>query len=267
MIENSEGSFADKWEKAYLAQSMDAAVGRLFRGIIHNLSGVIQVFSLQTDLFGMMMGQAIEIMQEVRSRYPSSESEELINRLLALINKRFSGIAQMQEKVVDSQALLQRALALPDFQTALGADPYSINSVVRTELEFLSADSFFKHKVEKNVKLFEDAPALTKHHVELHQIVNIILENARDAVLDGETPKCSIETTHQGNGFQVIVEDNGPGIEQDALNRIYEPFYSTRQNHFGLGLYLVKYLLGKCGGEISCTSTPGSTCFTLTIPV
>ncbi|MDH5523804.1 MAG: sensor histidine kinase [Desulfobulbaceae bacterium] len=266
MMENSEGAYAAKWERAYLAQSIDAATGRLFRGIIHNLSGVIQVFSLQTELFGMMMGQAVETLNEVRRICPSGESDELIGRLLTLVNKRSAGLAQMQEKVVDSQALLHRALALPDFPANVGSEPYSINSVVRTEVEFLCADPFFKHKVKKNVLLVEDAPGLSLHHVELHQIVNILLENARDALLDIENPQCRVETLLHGNGFEVIVEDNGPGIEPQALARIYESFYSTRENHLGVGLYLAQNLAGKCGGEIRCVSTPGSTRFFLNIP-
>ena len=267
MMENSDSALVGKWEQAYLAQSMDAATGRLLRGIIHNLSGVVQVFSLQTDLFGMMIGQAVDILHQVKGVSPSGESDQLIRRLLELVNKRSAGLAQMQEKVVASQILLQRALALPDFRpAAVGGEPYSINSVVRTEVEFLCADSFFKHKLEKNLKLFEDAPALIRHHVELHQIVNIILENARDAVLDTENPRCSIETISLDNGFKLIVEDNGPGIEPDDMALIYEPFYTTRENHLGVGLYLAKSLLAKCGGEISCTSIPGSTCFAITIP-
>jgi C4-dicarboxylate-specific signal transduction histidine kinase len=138
--------------------------------------------------------------------------------------------------------------------------------VVATEIEFLCADPFFKHTVEKNEEPFKDAPALAMHHVELHQIINIILENARDALLDTENPKCRVATVQQGNGFEVTVEDNGPGIEPQALNRIYEPFYSTRENHIGVGLYLAQTLVDKCGGEIRCTSTPGSTRFAITIP-
>jgi signal transduction histidine kinase len=52
------------------------------------------------------------------------------------------------------------------------------------------------------------------------------------------------------------------------MAHLYEPFYSTKigAGHLGLGLYLAKKLIARCGGEISCESSPGRTSFHLFIP-
>ncbi len=253
---------AEQWEAAYLAQSQDAAVGRMFRGIIHNLNGMVQVFSLQTELFELMVAKALEMLARMQESQPGSEAAALYE----LIGRRTSSLAQMKEKVVQSQNLLHRTLILPDFSQLSGVSPYTVNTVVETELEFLCADNFFKHKVEKKVTLAEDAPALASHHLELHQIVHFVLQNALDALRERDEARLAVEILRVEAGIVVRVEDNGPGIDPAVLPRIYEPFFSTREGHFGLGLYLALDLAGRCGVAISCESSPGCTSFQLLLP-
>lgn len=252
---------AEKWEEAYLAQSQDAALGRMFRGIIHNLSGIIQVFSLHTDLSGMMLSKAMAVLEQMRQAGPSPELDTLYD----LLARRAESLAQMQDKVQQSQQILQRTAILPDFRQLPGTAPYTVNSVIATEVEFMSADSTFKHKVGKKITLAE-VPPLTRFHLELHQIMHILLANGLDAVRGMDGTEIVVESAREGEGVGVRVRDNGPGLTPDALAHLYEPFHSTKEGHLGLGLYLAKKIITRCGGEISCESSPGSTSFRLFIP-
>ena len=252
----------NNWEEAYLAQSQDAAIGRMFRGIIHNLNGMVQVFSLQTELFEMMVAKAVVMLEQMQQEQPSSDAAALHE----LISRRSASLAQMKEKVRQSQTLLHRALILPDFEQLAGVGSYTINTVIETEVEFLSADSFFKHKVKKKLLLTEQAPPLAGHHLELHQLVNFVLQNALDAVRETEEPQVVLESRLSGQGLELRIEDNGPGIDPELLSRIYEPFFTTRDGHPGLGLYMAQKLVVLCGGTLSCESEPGHTCFHLFLP-
>lgn len=255
---------AEKWEEAYLALSQDAAVGRMFHGIIHNLGGIIQVFSLHTDLSAMMLDKAMALLEQMRLASPSPEVETL-RELLA---RRADSLAQMQEKVGQSQKILHRTLILPDFRQLPGTVPYTINSIIATEVEFLSADSAFKHKVHKEMILAESLPPLTRFQLELHQIVHIVLCNALESLQGMADAEIVIETAREGEGIGLRVQDNGPGLTAEASAHLYEPFYSMRkgEGHFGLGLYLAKKLIIRCGGEITCETSPGCTNFHLFIP-
>lgn len=255
---------AEKWEEAYLAQSQDAAVGRMFRGIIHNLGGIIQVFSLHTDLSAMMLDKAMAVLEQMRQVSPSTE----VDTLRELLARRADSLSQMQEKAVQSQRILQRTLILPDFRQLPGGVPYTINSIIETEVEFLAADLAFKHKVRKDLALAESLPSLTRFQLELHQIVHIVLCNALESLQGMEDAEIVIETAREGEGIGVRVRDNGPGVTDGAAAHIFEPFYTTKQGkgHLGLGLYLAKKLIARCGGEITCESSPGCTCFHLYIP-
>ena len=253
---------SEKWEEAYLAQSQDAAVGRMFRGIIHNLGGVIQVFSLHADLSGMMLSKAMAVLEQMRQAGPSPELDTLYD----LLARRGDSLAQMQDKVQQSQQILQRTAILPEFRQLPGGTPYTVNSVIATEVEFMSADSTFKHKVGKKITLAEPLPPVTRFHLELHQIMHILLANALDAVQGMEGAEIVVESAREGEGVGVRVRDNGPGLTPDAVAHLYEPFYSTKEGHLGLGLYLAKKLITRCGGEIFCESSPGSTSFRLFVP-
>ncbi len=255
---------SEKWEEAYLAQSQDAAVGRMFRGIIHNLGGIIQVFSLHTDLSVMMLNKAMVVLEQMRRTGPSPEADTL-HELLA---RRAGSLSQMQDKVRQSQQILQRTLVLPEFRQLPGGVPYTVNSVIETEVEFMSADSTFKHKVRKVMTLAEPLPPLTRFQLELHQIIHLLLVNALEAVQGMAGAEIVIESAGEGEGIGVRVQDNGPGLTTEAAAHLYEPFYSTREGegHLGLGLYLARKLIARCGGKISCESSPGRTSFRLFVP-
>lgn len=253
---------AEKWEEAYLAQSQDAAVGRMFRGIVHNLGGVIQVFSMQTELSAMMLDKALELLAQMCQTGPTPELDTLHD----LLARRTETLAQMQEKVRQSQQILQRTALLPEFKQLPGGAPYTVNAVIETEVEFMAAASIFKHKVHKMITLAEGLPPLVRFQLELHQIVHILLSNAMEAVQGREGAEIVIESAREGEGFGVLVQDNGPGLDPEAAAHLYEAFNSTREGHPGLGLYLAKKLITRCGGEISCESSPGRTSFRLFVP-
>jgi len=68
----------------------------------------------------------------------------------------------------------------------------------------------------------------------------------------------------------LIVEDNGPGIPEDKLPHIFDPFYSTRQNRggTGLGLSIAHGIITDHGGTIDVRSRPSQgTTFTLRFPI
>jgi signal transduction histidine kinase len=65
----------------------------------------------------------------------------------------------------------------------------------------------------------------------------------------------------------VIIEDNGPGIEADLLDHIFEPFFSPGKGSTGLGLYTAKSIIDELGGTIHAESETGKgTRFVIRLP-
>jgi two-component system, NtrC family, nitrogen regulation sensor histidine kinase NtrY len=88
-------------------------------------------------------------------------------------------------------------------------------------------------------------------------LINLII-NAVDAVRDIREPKIFIEVRNEtGNKVSIIVKDNGTGIEQEAIDKIFVPFFSTKKTGSGIGLNLCKQIMLLHKGTINVESRPG----------
>jgi signal transduction histidine kinase len=129
----------------------------------------------------------------------------------------------------------------------------------------------------------EFEPALAQHdsHLELRlaarqmeatcdpvrvaQIVRILIDNALTHTQSGSR---IVVTAGRFNGHVLVsVWDDGPGIDPDALGRVFEPFYTGDDvQGSGLGLAIASELAERMEGRLSVASGPGETTFTLEIP-
>jgi C4-dicarboxylate-specific signal transduction histidine kinase len=93
----------------------------------------------------------------------------------------------------------------------------------------------------------------------LRQALMALLTNARESV--GERPGGEIRIIAAGEapGAVIAVEDNGDGIPAELLERVFDPFHTTRDpaRHLGLGLTAARRLAGRCGGELWAEVRPG----------
>jgi signal transduction histidine kinase len=109
--------------------------------------------------------------------------------------------------------------------------------------------------------------------IKLQQVLLNLLLNARSAVLGRPAPRSiHIRAERDASAFRLLVQDNGEGIEADHLERIFEPFFSTkprgRQEGSGLGLAICRDILRSMGGDIHASSTPGrGATFCITLPM
>jgi signal transduction histidine kinase len=94
--------------------------------------------------------------------------------------------------------------------------------------------------------------------------LNIIL-NAIDAVPPKGTIK--IEIRQQGAGYTVAVKDNGPGIPDETKDKIFDPFYSTKDGGTGLGLSISRKIVESYGGTLLLSDADtGGACLTVFLP-
>ncbi len=264
MTEQEENQ--SRWEYAYCRQSHDAHVGRLMSGLLHNLNGVVQTFAMQSDLLAMMFPKADELINQLEARYADTPPVEL-GALRELLKSRADLTGQALEKVCSGQEILRRLTPLAAFQKSLQAGNYSLNDFVRAIVEFQCGDSFFKHKVVKEINLAENMPCLAGNQAVAYQVIAALIENAVEALLDSEgPPEIKIETRFDDGNCWFEIQDSGSGILAPDLGRIFELFFSTKENRAGLGLYLAKKSIEHADGQINCESKPGVTRFEIVFP-
>lgn len=253
-----------KWENAYAEQMHDAALGRLFRGIIHNLNGVLQAFSMQAELFELMFRQADASFSQIFSG-TEIEKKEALENLFQLLKQRATLAEQMNEKVLSCQKIVQRTLSLRAHPApAADSAHYPLSDLIEEEIGFLCADSFFKHEVAKEVELGKDLTILQKDLFHLRLAIQEVLLNALES-LKPETKKPTVRVAARRSGKGVVLEitDNGQGLSEEARRRMFSPFFSTKEGHAGLGLYMALNSLASLGGDITATAHDGKTSFVL----
>lgn len=116
-----------------------------------------------------------------------------------------------------------------------------------------------------NIDMGEEPLIVTGDEGQLTQMLGNILLNAREACGEGgliEVRASSVElkghpTLPGGRYARVSVKDNGPGIPQDIIDKIFDPFFSTKGEGRGLGLYSAYLVAQRHGGHIEVESTPG----------
>ena len=77
-----------------------------------------------------------------------------------------------------------------------------------------------------------------------------------------------VPTETQGSWAAVWVEDQGPGIAEENLKKLFNPFFTTKTEGFGLGLSITKKILEALGGSVAGVSRPGGgALFVMILPV
>jgi signal transduction histidine kinase len=113
-------------------------------------------------------------------------------------------------------------------------------------------------------------PAVRGNADRLVQVVLNLVVNARQALADTPAPRIEIETSAGANEALLEVRDNGPGIPESVLDRVFDPFFTTRgpDEGTGLGLAIAFDIAREHGGALEVSSPPGQGArFVLRLPV
>jgi signal transduction histidine kinase len=100
----------------------------------------------------------------------------------------------------------------------------------------------------------------------VHQIIQNLVRNGVEASRSGGHVGLAITNGAADNTLRISVTDDGGGIPPDVLQRIYEPFFSTKETGTGMGMAIVHSLVTMHGGKIEIDTTPQGTRFDITIP-
>jgi signal transduction histidine kinase len=106
--------------------------------------------------------------------------------------------------------------------------------------------------------------------VQLQQVVLNLIMNAIDAAsgADVRSREISVTAVHAGSYAEVRVADTGPGIAPGDLKTVFDPFFSTKPQGMGMGLTIVRSIVGAHQGRISVENQPsGGALFIVRLPI
>jgi PAS domain S-box-containing protein len=146
--------------------------------------------------------------------------------------------------------------------------PVNLNDMVDKAL-LLMGDQMRKSGIAITLALEADLPALSGDAVALERVLINLLSNAREAMPGGGAVRLESGRMHERAGWlRLIVADNGPGIDPQALDKIFDLLYTTKPSGTGLGLWLSRRIVHEHKGKIEVQSELGKgTTFTLAFPI
>ncbi len=148
------------------------------------------------------------------------------------------------------------------------AEPVDLNEAVR-EVIALSLSDLQRHRVILQLELSERLPLLNGDRIQLQQVVLNLLRNASEAMsgVEDRPRRLLITTEQQGKDIRLTVQDSGVGLAPSDVERLFESFYTTKEDGMGIGLSISRSIIEAHHGRIWVTANagPGAT-FAFSIP-
>jgi nitrogen fixation/metabolism regulation signal transduction histidine kinase len=175
----------------------------------------------------------------------SMESGEDIKNALATIEKRGKGLV----KFINSYRNLSN-IPKPEFQVFPVSELFD-------RVTLLLKDRLEKQNIDFHRSIEPESLELTADKELLEQaLINLVL-NATDAVNGNNGAKIELKSRLDEKGrVLIVVEDNGCGIDQDALDKIFTPFFTTKKDGAGIGLSFIRQVMRLHRGKVSVKSEP-----------
>jgi len=147
--------------------------------------------------------------------------------------------------------------------------PLSLNAVLEEVVVLLRSDPRI-HGVVISLELDPDLPDVKGDRIQLQQVLLNLLLNAFEAMSEDSSEERAvvIRSRHVDTEVLVTVSDFGPGIPSEDLDRVFEPFRSTKNNGLGMGLSISRSIVASHGGRLWARNNPerGAT-FSFSLPV
>ena len=150
--------------------------------------------------------------------------------------------------------------------------PIDINELIEQELNLCKHNLYFKHYVNLETNLMKNLPKIKATYGDISQVVANLLNNAIESLKESLLKNIWVRTYETDKFIAIEIKDTGRGIEKKNINKIFEPYFTTKtltdKIGFGLGLAICKHIYEKYNGRITIeTEIDKGSCFTFFLPI
>ena len=223
-----------------------ATIGRLAAGVAHEINNPLAVINEKAGLIKDLLSMGEECPRD----------EKLMNTINGVLSS------------VERCAKITRRLLGFMRNSGVTTERIHLGETIQEVLAFLSKEAEYR-SLHISVHVDEDVPPITSDRGRLQEILLNVINNSFAAMQNGGSLEVTARRGKQGF-VSVIVKDDGCGIPKADLDRVFEPFFSTRtgKGGTGLGLSITSGLVQELGGEIRVDSEEGKgTSFTILLPI
>src|SRR5712664_4240231 len=219
-----------------------AAMGQMLAGVAHELNNPLTAILGVTELLREREGTDDSTKRQLELTHRQARrAASIVQNLL-----EFSRPASPQKKPLDLNNILERTLQLHEH-------------------------SLRRNNIAVDFRLPGELPGVVGDANQLIQVFLNLITNAEQAIREvRDSGRIQIRAGRNGNQLTITVQDDGVGIRPEALQRIFDPFYTTKRpgGGTGLGLSICMSIIREHGGNIEAETLPaGGTAFTVTLPI
>ncbi len=226
-----------------------AALTTLSAGVAHEIKNPLTSIDIHIQLLKKEM-------RLIKEQIGDSERVESIEKMISII----------KEEIDRLNSIVQDFLfAVRPMSITLSKE--NINNLILDTVDFLKYELQQKG-IKVTLDLDDNLPLIMVDPKYLHQALLNIIKNAMQAI-NHENGEIKIKTEEDISGDVLVhIADNGEGIPEHLMQKIFEPYFTTRKSGTGLGLVIVYKIIKELGGDIRLRSKEGKgTIFTIKLPV
>lgn len=213
-------------ENALRQQEKMAAIGTMAAGIAHEIRNPLASISGSVQLLA--------------SSLPAESTED--KKLLAIMIKEIDRLNKLITEFLD--------FVRPPMKVD---DPVSLNQLAKEVLDIAKLNAVLPQGVHVHTDL-NATQMIAGHYDKLKQAVLNIVINAYQALDKTSQGEIMVKTYDTGNKVVLTISDNGSGMSQETLSRLFVPFYTTKQRGTGLGLAISHKIVEAHEGQIAVES-------------
>jgi two-component system, LuxR family, sensor kinase FixL len=235
---------AHRAEAAHAARG--ATLGELSAGLAHELNQPLAAILTNVQASQRLLASEplrIELLRDILDDIAADDvrAAEIIRRMRALLKK---GQRDVQ--------------------------PLDLSQLAGDVLRLVASDAILR-RVRMHSRLEPDLPGIVGDRVQLQQVILNLVVNGLES-MSASAPglrHLTIRTSQPDTDrVEVMVQDTGPGISAEILDRIYEPFFSTKPDGLGMGLSICRSIAEAHGGRLEASNNRGGgATFVFTLPV
>lgn len=253
-----------------------ASLGVLTAGIAHEINNAINFVASGIHILEAKIREITPVITKVkRLKRGDDKLQEHVDKLIEIKEKvGYEDIQKLIKEVVKNIKIgadrtAEIVKGLRTFSVSDSDILMEIDVVNEVEVALLLLNNKIKDKIDV-YKQIEEVPTIDGYKGQLGQVFLNILGNAVDALNESDDPEISIGISKKGKKVSIIIEDNGEGIDEAVMDRIFDPFYTTKKigAGTGLGLSIAYGIVERHQGTIEVVSEKNrGTRFTILLPL
>ncbi|RXJ87542.1 PAS domain-containing sensor histidine kinase [Arcobacter sp. CECT 8985] len=236
----------EEQQNILIQQSKSAAMGEMISMIAHQWRQPLQAISI--------LIQKLPLMKMIEGDIP----DEIINQVVTDAGIQLDYMSKTIDDFRDF------------FKPNRKKQEVKVSELINKTIDFLAY--MLKIDTIKLTKVIEVDSTLIVHKNEVVQVLINIIKNARDVMVDNDIKNRTIDIRcfNQNNHVIIEIEDNAGGIPENIISKIFEPYFSTKENKngTGLGLYMSKTIIEQHSlGRISAFNSDKGAVFKIELPL